>query len=248
MLSFQQQQLAFIARIKDPQAPLPSGISAERMQVYEELFFNNIQSFVSNAFPVLKSVLQAEDWTMLCRQFFQQQLLESPYFLHISKAFCDWLAHRSGQDQPLLPDFAAELAAYEWQELALSTAQAVVPQQACWSPAALLQLSPLVYLGQYQFAVHRISQGYQPDAAAQMPTFLLLYRNRLDQVRFVELNALAMALLQLIAAEPGLSLDAYLQYLQPYLPAVSPATLQQQAADLVIDFFEKSVLTTVASR
>lgn len=246
MFAFQQQQLAFIARIKDPQAPLPAGMNAERMQVYQELFFNNIQGFVSSAFPALKSLLPAEDWTALCRQFFQQLPLESPYFLHISKAFLGWLQNRPVHEIPQLPVFAAELAAYEWQELALSTAKAQVPQQVDWTLAIRLELSPLVFLGQYQFAVHRISRDQQPDAPADSPTFLLLYRNQQDEVRFIELNALAMALLQLVEAEPGLVLEAYLQYLQPYLPALSPAALQQQAADLVIDLFEKTILTSAS--
>ena len=57
MQSFQQQQLAFIRRIKDPTAPLPAGMRPERMAVYEELFFNNLQNFVCSAFPVLLSII-----------------------------------------------------------------------------------------------------------------------------------------------------------------------------------------------
>jgi len=71
MQDFQQQQLAFIRRIKDPTAPLPAGMRPERMAVYEELFFNNLQNFINSAFPVLHSLVVPAQWQLWCRQFFQ---------------------------------------------------------------------------------------------------------------------------------------------------------------------------------
>ena len=57
----ERDQLAFAARIRQPesQALLP-GITAERMAVYEGLFFNNIESFLSSGFPVLRRLFDDE--------------------------------------------------------------------------------------------------------------------------------------------------------------------------------------------
>jgi len=42
-MSFQQHQAAFAAYIRNPEnSPLPVGVKPERMAMYRELFFNNI--------------------------------------------------------------------------------------------------------------------------------------------------------------------------------------------------------------
>jgi len=50
-------QTGFAAHIRDPQnKPAPDGIEDRRMGIYRELFFNNIKSFISSNFPVLKTL------------------------------------------------------------------------------------------------------------------------------------------------------------------------------------------------
>ena len=56
-------QRDFAARIRQPDAHwLLPGIAAERMAIYEELFFNNVASLVSGAFPVLRGVLVVSEY------------------------------------------------------------------------------------------------------------------------------------------------------------------------------------------
>lgn len=238
MQEFQHQQLAFIRRIKDPSAPLPAGIRPQRMAVYEELFFNNIQNFINSAFPVLLSIIPATQWQTLCRQFFQQQPMHSPYFLDISKAFLHWLP----QVAAVLPGFALELAEYEWLELALATDLASAASSREFRPSDALMLAPLARLGSYQYPVHQISAEFQPEQPATAAVFLLLYRDSADQVRFLELNAWGAALLQLILAEPGHPVATYLQWLQPYVPQWDAAQLLEQALPLLNDFAARGVI------
>ena len=57
MPRFMQRQYAFVARIRDPQhAPAPDDVAPKRMAAYEELFYNNINEGLSNAFPVLRKL------------------------------------------------------------------------------------------------------------------------------------------------------------------------------------------------
>lgn len=242
MHSFQQQQLAFINRIKDPSAPLPAGMRPERMAVYEELFFNNVQNFVSSAFPVLLSIVSAAHWQALCRQFFREQPLHSPYFLHISQAFLHWLP----QVEEQLPLFALELAEYEWLELALATDIAMAASGWQFRPNSALALSPLARLCCYQYPVQQISVQFQPTAPAAQPVFLLLYRDHTDQVRFLELNAWSAALLQLMLAEPGQQISTYLEWLQPYVPQWDSDQLLAEVTPLLTDFALRGIVTAAA--
>ena len=238
MQDFQQQQLAFIRRIKDPSAPLPEGIRAERMAVYEELFFNNLQNFVSSAFPVLRELLPEAHWRAMCRTFFREQPLQSPYFLDISKAFLHWLPAVASQ----LPPFALELAEYEWLELALATDLAVAAPGWEFVTESRLALTPLARLCCYQYPVQQISVQFQPATPAIQPVFLLLYRDAHDKVRFLALNAWSAALLQLISAEPGQPLATYIDWLQPYVPEWNQQQLLAQARPLLTDFAARGIV------
>ena len=244
MQSFQQQQLAFIRRIKDPTAPLPAGMRPERMAVYEELFFNNLQNFVCSAFPVLLSIVPAQQWQALCRQFFQEQPLHSPYFLHISQAFLQWLPQVAQQ----LPGFALELAEYEWLELSLATDVATVAPGWQFDANSLLTLAPLTRLRCYQYPVQQISVNFQPTAPATQPVFLLLYRDHADQVRFLQLDAWIGALLQLILAEPGQDVSTYLDWLQPYVPQWDRLQFLAQVTPLFTDFAERGIVIAAGGK
>ena len=54
---FRALQMAFAGHIRNPELAAPENIEDRRMAIYRRLIFNNIQSFCSNAFPVLKSLL-----------------------------------------------------------------------------------------------------------------------------------------------------------------------------------------------
>jgi uncharacterized protein len=65
-----------------------------------------------------------------------------------------------------------------------------------------LRLSTSARVVRYRFPVHRIGPDYQPDAAPDTPTCLLVYRAPDDRVRFMELNAMSYSLLELLRIRP----------------------------------------------
>ena len=82
------------------------------------------------------------------------------------------------QDYRLLPSdppFLAEMAHYEWVELALDVADAVLPEPSAFEDilAVVPQLSPLAWSLSYGFPVHRIGPAFRPIAAAE-PTYLVV--------------------------------------------------------------------------
>lgn len=198
-----QLQQQFAARIRQPaQQRLLDGISAERMAVYEALFFNNIEGFISGAFPVLHRLTEASRWQRLVRRFIAEHRCVSPYFLEISQEFLAWL-QQGYVAESTDPPFILELAHYEWVELALDVSEAEVPEQG-WSPLAW----PLAY----QWPVQQIGVDFQPAEPPSEPTCLLVWRDGQDAVRFMQLSPFAYQLavrLQtgeaLQAALPGLA-------------------------------------------
>ncbi len=178
-------QRAFAARIRQPaEQPLLAGVTAERMAVYEALFFNNIEGFISGAFPVLHRLIEADRWQRLVRSFIAEHQAHTPYFLQISQEFLAWLQQgyvaEAGD-----PPFMLELAHYEWVELALDVSEAELPAQG-WSPLAW----PLAY----RWPVQRIGADFQPSEPEAEPTCLLVWRDGQDKVRFMQISPFAYQL------------------------------------------------------
>jgi hypothetical protein len=190
------RQLDFAAHIRNPEMhPRPADVEPRRMQIYVDLFYNNIESFLAGTFPVAKALLAQERWHALVRAFVHRHPSESPYFLEISQEFLTFLATQSAG----LPPFMLELCHYEWVELALSVAEEEIPEQGI-DPAGDLcagipAVSPVIWKLAYRFPVHQIGTTFQPEQPGQQPTQLVVYRRRDDRVGFMEVNTLTMALL-----------------------------------------------------
>lgn len=194
--------MAFAAHIRNPRevAP-PDGIEDRRMAVYRSLFFNNLKSLLSNMFPVLKKLHSPDAWSALIRQFMIRHRATTPYFLQLPKEFLDFLQNEYEFQDDDFP-FLAELAHYEYVELELSISEAcndltgVDPDGDLH--AGVPVKSDLAWAFAYQFPVHRINSGFQPDEPGELPTYLAVYRNTDDKVGFLELNPMSAGLLDAI--------------------------------------------------
>ena len=215
---FQQQQYAFAAHIRDPQkAPAPDGIEDRRMAIYRELFFNNLKSLLSNMFPVLKKLHSDQHWRRLVRKFMQQHQAHTPYFLQLPAEFLDFLQNEYELEPDDFP-FLVELAHYEYIELALSVSEETNDIEGVDAEGDLLAGIPvksaLAWAFAYQYPVHRISSDFLPDAPAEHPVYLAVYRGSDDKVGFLELNAVTAGLLNAIEEnEAGLTGEQLLRKL-----------------------------------
>jgi len=202
--AFIRHQYEFAAHIRDPQAHArPADVEDRRMAIYRELFYNNVEGFLANAFPVLKQILDEKAWHRMARDFYARHRCHSPLFLEIPREFLNYLEQERGE-QAGDPPFLRELAHYEWVELALSVAEDT-DSGSCDPEADLLAtrpvLSSLAWPLSYSFEVHRIGPDYQPDQPGRQPTYLLVYRNADDEVGFIELNAVSARLFGLLEEE-----------------------------------------------
>lgn len=199
---FTAQQLAFAAHIRDPDGvAAPDGIEDRRMAIYRELLYNNVESFISSGFPVLRKLSDDTVWHDRVRAFFRDHRSQTPYFAEIAAEFVGWLQNERGE-HPDDPPFIAELAHYEWLELALAVSDADKTLPPSNPNGDLLDdvplVSPLAWPLAYQWPVHRISPDFQPDAPGDQPCCLVIHRDRLDVVHFLEINTVTYRLLKLL--------------------------------------------------
>ncbi len=196
----QQMQYEFAASIRDPDNTLiPEGIEPRRMAIYQELFYNNIEGFISNAFPVMRTLFNDQQWQQLIRDFMRNHRCHSPIFAEIAIEFLDYL---SGKGRHLLTKypFLLELAHYEWVEIAVvfadeeNRAEASEPQ---WLEQIPL-LSSICHILAYDYPVHLISQNFCPTEQEKLATFLVVYRDKKHEVGFMELNVVSYRLLGFI--------------------------------------------------
>jgi hypothetical protein len=202
---FQRKQLELALHIRDPERnPPPPGIEDRRLAVYRELFFNNLNTLLGRTFPVLRAVLGDGGWRALVREFMIRHRAHTPYFLELPRELVDYLAARP--EDPTLP-FLAELAHYEWVELALSVATESDDPSAIDPDGDLLAGVPvksaLAWPLTYRFPVHRISKDFRPTQPPAQPSCLVVHRRPDDEPAFMELNAVTAALLGRIADNQG---------------------------------------------
>ena len=224
---FQALQSAFAAHLRNPQqvAP-PAGLEERRLKIYRELLFNNINGFLSNAFPVLRSLLDDGRWQRLVRDFFANHASASPYFVEIPAEFVRWLVE-SFEPEAGDPPFMLALAHYEWIELVLDIETTELPGSVEAGDLDVLNacpaVSPLVRVLSYEWPVHQISAAFMPDKPLSAPVWLLVYRSRDERVGFMEINQPTARLLALMESEPGGTGAQYLQALAGELsmPAAS---------------------------
>lgn len=219
--------------LRDPLGqPPPAGIEPRRLKIYQDLVYNNIEGFISGGFPVLRSLYTDANWHELVRAFIRQHKCHTPYFLEISQEFVHFLMEECPA-RACDPPFIAELAHYEWVELALDIATEDLPPQARIDDVlgAIVELSPLAWLLQYRFPVHRVGPGFMPEASSQ-PTYLVVYRNTLDAVRFMELNATTARLLELLRGNQRQTAGTVLRDLAAELQSAEALVLESGARQL----------------
>ena len=211
--TLQQLQARFAAHLRDPQHnAAPGQIPDARMQVYRELYFNNIQSLLAANFPVIKRTLGDARWQAQVRAFCRDHRAHTPLFTEIGQEFIHFLdAAPANTGAPWL----LELAHYEWIELALQISDAPLPAHDPSGDllAGVPVCSPWCRALAYQWPVHRIGPEHQPTQLAEQPTLLLARRQADGSIAFSELSPLLYRLLERLEHEPGLSGRRQLQAL-----------------------------------
>jgi hypothetical protein len=205
----QALQYRFTAHIRDPEnKPAPEGIEDRRMAIYRDLVYANMESFIASNFPVIRTLYDDVAWSVFTHEFFREHLCHTPLFPEFAREFLRWLELRQQQERDD-PPWLLELAHYEWAELALSLDQADigdVPHDRGGDPLlGVPVVSPLACVLGYHYPVQLIGPDFRPEQVPAEPTWILLVRDREDNVRFHEINALSATLIERLRENSELS-------------------------------------------
>ena len=246
--NFTAVQYAFARHIRDPEnAAAPADVEARRMAIYCELFYNNVENFISSSFPVLRKITPDERWHAMIRDYFGRHKARTPLFHKMPQEFLYYLEHERGSRDD--PPFLLELAHYEWMELAMSLDPREISREGIDPDGDLLEgvpvLCPLVSLLCYRYPVHRISPDYQPDATPDQPTWIVVYRDRHHKVGFIELNLVAARLLELIRADSGATGRKLLEQIAAELAHPDPDQVISGGLEIMQNLRRKDILLGV---
>ena len=240
---FTDTQYQFASHIRDPEHnPAPDNIEQRRMAIYRELFYNNIEGFVSNAFPVLREISSDETWHAMIRDFMVKHHCKTPLFHEIAREFLAYLDDERNLEND--PPFIKELAHYEWVELALSVSDAEVKELDLGEIQDVLNTkfntSPLAWPLMYNYAVHQIGPDFQPHEPNATPVFLMVYRSNDDKVTFMELNPVSARLIDLL--NEGITGQEAATSIAKELQHPNPQVVIDGATALLSDWLQRGIL------
>lgn len=243
---FQELQYRFAAHLRDPAAnAAPAGIEDRRLKIYRELFFNNAEGFLANAFPVLRRITADADWLALVREFYAVHQSQDPLFHGLAGEFLRYLDEERGERAGDWP-FLRELAHYEWVELALSVAEDQLSPQLADPNGDLLTarplVSPLAWTFAYDWPVHRIGPDHLPETAPEQPTLLIVWRTRNDAIKFMEINAVTARLMELLAMESSASGGELLAQIAAELGHPQPEQVIAQGAGILRSLRQRDIV------
>lgn len=196
MSSLHEQLDALASHVRDPQAhPGPPGIEDRRLKVYRDLVYANLDGLLAGTFPVIRTTLGDAGWGALVRGFLARHHSRTPLFPELGRELVAFLEAGADAQRPWL----AELAHYEWAELALQLSDARLPPHDPHGDLldGMPVLSPLAWPLAYRWPVDRIGPGFQPEHAPAHATLLLLRREPDGRIHFSVLSPLLFRLLEL---------------------------------------------------
>jgi len=244
--SLRSMQTAFAAHLRDPEnQAAPAGVEDRRMQIYRQLFFTNISKFLSSNFPVIRQLYDDTEWRQLIRDFCIEHRAHTPLFPEIPKEFLRYLQdHR--KDRPGDPPFLLELAHYEWVELALSLDENELDHVQADSEGDLMDevpvISPLAWPLSYRYPVHEIKPGFEPATPPEKATHILVYRNRDDKIRFMQLNDVTRLLINLLLEDRGLTGRELLAEIVNSINHPQPSVVIDKGEELLRELRDKDIL------
>ena len=243
--TFKELQYQFTQHMRDPEnASAPEGIEDRRMAIYRDLLYRNVESFIANSFPVLRKITPDDHWHAMLRDYFKNHQAHTPLFPKMPQEFLQYLESERVADND--PPFIFELAHYEYAETAVSIDAREINWEEIAPEGDLLEgipvLNPLAWPLGYRYPVHKISKENLPDKEPAQPTYMVVYRDRNDEVGFVELNPVSARLLDLIQQDKNMSGRALLEAIAKEINHPNPDVVINGGLEIMQDLHVKDIL------
>jgi uncharacterized protein len=246
---FQDVQNVFTQHMRNPEKnPAPQGVEDRRIKIYRELVYNNIEGFMASSFPVIRKITDNNSWHQMLRDYVSNHLSHTPLFPKMPQEFLHYLEHERvghSEDYP----FLLELAHYEWIETSVSMDSREISFDDIEQQGDLLEgipvLSPLAMPLAYQWPVHRISPDFLPETLSKEATYIVIYRDRYDEVGFIELNPVSAKLIEELSNNSNQSGKEILLSIVEQLQHPDPDVVISGGLEVMQDFRDKDVLLGV---
>jgi hypothetical protein len=178
------------------------GGEPTRWQVYRRLVRGRVRQTVEHALPMFSSAIGASSFAALLDLFLARGVPRSPYLRDLPGELLAWL---DGDDAAIdqgrqWPEFAHDLARYEWAELDVAYDAAPAPAPiATLSMDGVAVLQPAHRLLDLGYPVHRVETEAELAALAHEPITLCLFRDQAThEVQTLELTPIAATMLRSI--------------------------------------------------
>jgi hypothetical protein len=201
-MHFTEVQKNFTDNIRNPEKnPAPDDVEARRMEIYQGLFYRNVESFMAKSFRVLRKLIDDDKWHAMIRDYFMTHQSRTPLFPKMPQEFLHYLQDERPAEEDDLP-FMLELAQYEWVEIDLSIDTREISMDSIDPDGDFLTgipvLNEIIMPMAFQWPVHRIRPDNIPTVCPDTPTYLLVYRNKKDKVRFFEMNPVSARMIEIL--------------------------------------------------
>lgn len=195
--SLRSLQQAWARYIRDPSQVLPAGMAANRMALYRTLCLGGVDGLLAGSFPRLREALGESRWSQTVNAFYAGHRCTTPLFPELGG---EWFVYL--QEDSTLPEWAIELAHFEWTQQQLLMADTIAVDAATSVMLeAPLTLAPLARVCGYRWPVDRSPASTHATPPAE-PTLLLLQRNADHTLRITRLSVFDYQLLRAIADRP----------------------------------------------
>lgn len=248
---FKTIQYEFCAYLRDPTGhPPPAGVAPQRLALYRELVYRNVEDALARTLPTLRSLLVDPMWQDIVSGFLANHPARTPIYARVAEEFLVYLA---AHDTPVTwPPFLLELARYEWSKAQVLSDPRDSTECAIEAGLALVDgcvmLNPVLIAASYRFPVHHLGPGFQLREAPATPSYLVVWRHRDDRVGFMELNAVAARLLQLLQLDDGRSGAELLALIALELKHPTPAAVIEGGREILQSFLDKDIVLGARGR
>ena len=198
---FREVQRAFSAYLRDPENnPRPAGLPENRLSVYRYAVYANIERFLSDNFPRIKSFYTESAWETLVRDYIVRHRSDTVCFVELPKEFLEYLENI--RDNAEDPPFLYELAHFEWLETLISADERKLAEYDKPSRdllAGVPVINPLTQLLRYSYPVHELAPDNFPETEPEQATFIIAFRKKNNKFGFIDVNMLTARLVELLA-------------------------------------------------
>lgn len=244
---FKNVQHAFTQHMRDPENnPAPEGIEDRRLKIYRELVYNNVEGFIANSFPVLRKVIEDEEWHKMLRDYVSRHQAHTPLFPKMPQEFVYYLEYERKEFFEEDPAFLLELAHYEWIESSIAFDPREIDFQDVDKTGDLLQgvpvMNQLALPLVYRWPVHKLSPDYLPTEPPSEPTYIIVYRKTNDDVSFMVLNNVSARLIEKIQNNTEQTGQQILSSIADELNHPDPNIVVKGGLDIMLDMHDKDIL------